>query len=129
MKYRKILLPATLLLITSLGIAYAGGSSSATITSDKDGAWGPYFTLEDNRGWSTASTWVSNYDSSTNTLWAAGQSSSGNEFCNASARPGATGSQSAKDIAGGRYRVVLDPSGPLAKGCNGEGSHQSDEGR
>lgn len=58
----------------------------------------------------------------TNVLWAAGQSYSGKEFCNCSAQPGKSNYEDAVDILPSRYRLVLDPSGPLATGCNGSGS-------
>ncbi|MDO5377298.1 MAG: hypothetical protein Q4G52_03085 [Clostridia bacterium] len=129
MKHRMLIIPMLLLLVSCTFLASASGTSSATISSDEDGAWGEYFTLEDNRGWSTADTYVKNESSSTNVLWAAGQSKSGNEFCKASAKAGENGNAHAKDIKGGEYRVVLDPSGPMMKGCNGSGSHSSIEGR
>lgn len=128
-KLHLAIIPATLLLISNMGFASAFVDSSATIYAHQDGAFGPYQTLESNLGRSTASTSVVNESTSTNTLWAAGQSRSGNEFCKASAKPGKTGYQSARDIAGGDYRVVLDPSGPLMTGCNGHGNHSSDEGK
>lgn len=48
--------------------------------------------------------------------------SSGKEFCNCSAQPGKSNYEDAVDILPSRYRLVLDPSGPLATGCNGSGS-------
>lgn len=119
---RRILILVTAAAIILIGTASAGGSSSATITSSKDGAWGSYFDMVLNNPDSFGNTYVKNLSTSTNTLWAAGQSGAGKEFCNASAKPGKSGSNSCTDILPGRYRVVLDPSGPLATGCNGSGS-------
>lgn len=111
----------SVVVFTSIAAA-AGGGSSATISSDKTGAWGSYFTLIYNNPNSFGDSSVTNKDTSTNVLWAAGQSSSGKEFCNCSAQPGKSGSKHVTDILPGQYRVVLDPSGPLAKGCDGSGS-------
>ena len=101
--------------------AASGGGSNATIKKDQTGAWGSYFDLIYNNPDSFGDSYVKNNATSTNTLWAAGQSGSGKEFCNCSAQPGKNGSKHVTDILPGVYRVVLDPSGPLAKGCDGSG--------
>ena len=113
------------LCITMICVSIAsasGGTSTASITSSKDGAFGPWVDLIYNDPHSFAETHVTNESSSTNVLWAAGQSYSGKEFCNCSAQPGKSNYEDAVDILPSRYRLVLDPSGPLATGCNGSGS-------
>ena len=100
----------------------SGGTSVASITSSEDGAFGSWVDLIYNDPNSFAETHVTNDSSSTNVLWAAGQSYSGKEFCNCSAQPGKSDYEEAVDILPSRYRLVLDPSGPLATGCNGSGA-------
>jgi len=67
----------------------------------------------------------SNYNTSTNTLWVAGQTKGykifGHTFGNIAISIGTINSRTATDVLPYDYHVILDPAGPLAKGCNGWG--------
>lgn len=109
-----------LLITLMFSISVHAYTSYQTISSDQDGAWGPDSYASDDvfiKG--------NNYSSSTNTLWVAGQTQGykvfGHTFGNIPIGIGTTNSRTATQVIEHKYHVILDPAGPLAKGCNGWG--------
>lgn len=108
-------------------VCYAAGekgtSSYKTITSDRQGAAGPVVAMQGN-----IKVTGENYSSSTNTLYVCinqsqnDSNTSWKELQSWPIKPGyslTSGSRSGNAL--GNYRVLLDPSGAWATGCNGWG--------